>query len=434
MRMLTALLLTAAIATTPEQAALADYAAQPVADQPYLRYLSAQHTPQREHEWWGQALAFAVPSASRAVVLDHQIPVEVAPALWRINLKSLDWDWRDFNTVLERYPYEENNPDRPLLVVRADWLVFELSDTTESQAYYLLLYGSQRIPKTRDEFFGFWSVDLANQPKFGFGMIEERSGVAHQRVRWLEAFESPAGYAWETKDVLRVEDGSDPLAAPDGKFKFDGSELIVGIPKVSLKYRTRGALQAYFLAAGNGARVEEAPVDLVEDHSRFKNQTAIRTSGSCIQCHEKGIINPTQNGLVQILSEGVTLKVYSKEKQEAIERFHLTDSAKEIARNQQDYLLAIHACNGLSGAQNVKTYRWAIQRYDVDLTPQRAALELYCRPEELQNALAYASLNKVDIGVRLAGLAHGRTIPRFAWEQDYAEAEAVLRVWRLRTQ
>jgi hypothetical protein len=43
---------------------------------------------------------------------------------------------------------------------------------------------------------------------------------------------------------------------------------------------------------------------------------------------------------------------------------------------------------------------------------------------------AYASANQIVIGNRLAGLAHGRKIPRNQWESDYLKAEAMLSVWQ----
>jgi hypothetical protein len=64
----------------------------------------------------------------------------------------------------------------------------------------------------------------------------------------------------------------------------------------------------------------------------------------------------------------------------------------------------------------------AITRYNADVTLERAAAELACDPVQLRNALAFASARYINIGNRLAGLAHGVAVPRTQWKQDYLKA------------
>jgi hypothetical protein len=424
------LLLVAAICTLPfeeRHAAWADCVAQPVADQPYTRYLTLSAIPLGQRPLWSQAMKFAVPSASKELILDHQIPYRVEGTnLYRINLKRLGWSGKDWDKVIEKYPYSDQKYP---LIVRADWLVYQLADTRDSDAYYRLLYGGASIPKTDADFLKFWGVDAAQQRGQQFGWVETKSQVSKQDVRYVERFNARGMALWRTKDVFKVERQTDPLENLDGNFKHDGRELIAQVPKLSLETGKRGALQVYMLANGQGGTVNEAPVRLVEDYGRTLGQSAIVNNSSCVTCHIRGMNFPTENGLKALITAGVELKTYDYDKQEAIEAFHLSDSAKELKRNCEDYETAVEACNGLSGPQNAQCYKFCLSDYLADIDLERAAAEAYTTPEELKLALSYASEKYAVLGNRLSGLVHGRTVPRNQWEQDYYSVQVYMQKW-----
>jgi hypothetical protein len=425
-----------AVLPADADAARRDVQRFPPEDQAYQRYLSTGHIPERQRAEHVNALKFAVPSASRETLLDRQVPQRVGTSnVYRVDLRSLGWDYRDLNKVLKDYPYAYNDPYQPLLTLRADWLVYELADTTESTAYYDLLYGV-KTPKTRDEFLKFWGVDKSQQDDLSLGWIETKSQVSKQGTRFIQRFISNRGAAWVTQDVLRIERGSDPLEFPDGVFKHDGEESIAVTPKVSVRLRTRGAAQVYFLSNGEGKRVEEAPVDLVEDSLRtIRKQTAIITNGSCVGCHTKGLNLPSENGIESLILQGVQFYAADKDKQEFAERFHLGTKGllKEIQRSNEDYATFVEACNGLSAEQNALTYRNVLRDYEAPLNLWRAAYELGATDEELRNALAYATASKIDLGPRFSVLAHGtEIIPRTVFAEGYLKAYALLQRWRER--
>jgi hypothetical protein len=404
-------------------------------DAAYQRYLSTGHIPAGQRNAHVAALQFAVPSASRETLLDRQIPQRVGTSnVYRIDMRDLGWDWRDLNKILERYPYAYNDPHRPLLTLRADWLVYELADTTESDAYYRLLY-SAKVPKTRDEFLAFWGVDKKQQRGLELGWIEADSQVSKQGTRFIQRFISNRGSVWLTQDVLKIERGTDPLEFPDGVFKHDGEESIAVTPKVSVKHRTRGSAQVYFLSNGQGKRVEEAPVDLVEDSLRtIRKQTAIITNGSCVGCHTKGLNLPSENGIESLLIQGVQFYSTDKDKAELVERFHLGTKGllKEIERSNEDYAVFVDSCNGMTAEANAANYRDVLRDYEADLTLERAAYELGATDVELRNALAYATAAKIDLGPRFSVLAHGDQIPRTVYAEGYLKAYELLKLWRQR--
>lgn len=418
-----------------EVAAAKEHRAQfPASEQGYHYYITTSTVPVNEREGVIKSLAFMVASTSRQPLVEYCTPQRVTETLYHIDLRQVRWDYRDWITILKRYPYYAGRTWA--LVVRADWLLVELSDANGSDAYYRLLYG-KAIPRTMADFRKFWRVEDKTK-SLQFGLVEGKSGVAKQRTRWLENLPVLRGYYWQTKDTLKLDEGSDPLQNLDGKFHYDGQEAILGIEKISQKTGKRGTLQVYLLAQGNrdrataDKRVEKADGDLVEDYTRFRGLAQIRTAGSCIQCHAIGINEPTLNELRNIIQIGVDVYATPKAAQEALELFHLSDTGKEIKRNQEDFADGVAMVNGLAPEENIEGFKKAVSDYDADLSLEDAAREVYATAEDLKLALAYASQvggNKI-VRSRLAALAHGKKVPRKAWEQLWRQAYIAIQIWR----
>lgn len=424
---LSAIIVAAIALGAPSDAAVrADWAAH--GQDPALRYLSLDAVPNREK--WEQVIKYQIPAASRAENIDRQVPQRVGQSnAYRIDLSHLHWDTADFSKVLESYPYAVNDPDYPQLVVRGDWLVWQLADTKNSKAYYTLLYGSKSIPKNTKEFLAFWGVG-EDQTGARFGWVEGQSQVALQQIRFVEHFIGRAGRSvWLTKDVAKVDQKTDPLEYLDGNFTHDAEEAIAQFVKSSARYQIRGSAQAYGLFNGKGEVQHVAPVNIVEDFNRTLGSPELTNNASCVTCHDAGMKDPTSNNLKDVLKLGEQLYSWNKETAEQIEDFHLSDSATTLQRNNQDFASFVTACNGLGPAENSKVYRLALKDYRSELTLQRAATELYCSAEDLKLALAYASANKIIMPARVVGLAHGQKIPRTSWEGFYLQTADILRRW-----
>lgn len=310
-------------------------------------------------------------------------------------------------------------------MIRADWLTVQLADANESPAYYELLLG--KVPATRDEWLSLLGVDKQADPLLRFGMIEENSGVAKQKTRWLESFPTLAGYAWGTRDALKITPENDPLEHPDGQFKHDGEEWIVGIPKLSLTTRTRGVLQVYLLSNGDGKRVDKAPVDLVEDATRFRGTAEIRNPGSCVQCHGDGLNKPTENGVERYILSGAELYALGRNELAEVEAFHL--GRVSLDRDNADYQSIVTALTGLDGEDASAAFRRAVDRYDKPLRLPDVARELGVAEVAAKNAIANQTGQGKPLAARLAGLAYGRTIPREAFEDRHAELRRIVDEW-----
>jgi hypothetical protein len=370
------------------------------------------------------ALAFVVASTSRQDNLDYCRPVQVTDTLWRIDLAWLKWSVADWNHLVAKYPYHPQGLEKSTLV-RADWLVLQLTDQTETDAYLRFVFG--KIPLTRDEALKLLAVDF--NPTFRFGLIQGDSGVSVSGTRWIENRPISRGYAWGTRDVLQLDGDSDPLERPDGGFVHDGEEWIVGLPKFDPATGFRGALQCYFLANGQGAIVARAPVDLVRDHREFRGFAEIRNPGSCIDCHDSGINPVGPNQLTEIIKSGV--EAYADyANYQAIEAFHFSQLDREVNRNNEDFQGAALLACGEPSAEASLYVKQVVEAYDAPVTLEQAAAEVYSEAVELKRALALGSATGYSLGACLSALAHDGAVPREAFEENYVAVRAIAEHWR----
>lgn len=429
MTVLVAILILAAVPADVADAA-ADRAQYPASEWPYLYYVSSRHLDGELKDQTEAALAFVVASASRQPILEKCVPVRVADGLYRLSLRDLQWDAHAWSRALIKgYPYGRH-PGKSSLVIRADWLIAELTDTTQSKLYYQLLYGRDDLD--RDGFLKFWSVNADASSHFGvITKSRAANGPSVSGIRLIENRPtSNRGSAWGTRDSAKIDKGSDPLEHLDNNFRHDAEEWLVAMPKVSLASGKRGLLLAAWLNNGAGKRQEEAPAAIVTDHAGFRGQFAIRNWGSCINCHATGLNDPGVSELRQYIAAGVDVYAQPKKLAEQIELFHLSDAGKQLRRDNEDFGQAIKIVNGLDGEDNAAAYRAAIQAYDAAVTPATAAAEVYATLAELRLAIAYYNANGGKVGARLAGLAHDKTLPRAAWEDHWYTAYLAVQAWR----
>lgn len=422
-----------AVPVSAVQAAEADYAAHLAVGEP-TRYVSQYETEPTARPVHRAVTSFQVAVASRASLLEDQIPEQLpGTQLYRIRLNGLQWNEEDVATVFARSPYVRPGNKNPL-IVRADWLIQELHDGTKSDSYYRLLYGGKNIPKTRDQYLAFWGISRDANKGLEFGQIEGQSSLnkAGTGARWIEHNYGVGREHWGTRDVFEVRAGRDPLNAPNGDFEWDGEEHFVLMQKTTTGGK-RGVMPAPILANGKGEIVQEAPAYPLEDYTRLNDSPVIRNPGCCFSCHDSGAQPTTVNAIAEVLKNGTLLYAKDRETQSFIERFHLGGVDKELTRWSADYDIACKAATGLDSQTLSRAYRQVIADYAADVTLERAAGELLVEADELRKAIGYASANKIDVGVRLAELAAGRSIPRAAWEDEYHKAESMLAVWRQAT-
>lgn len=373
---------------------------------------------------------FVAVLASREPLIDFCIPVRVSDKLLRLNLTALRWSTADWSKVAgcPSNPYTANVDQ---LIVPAGFFIDRVTDQTRSDAYFRLLFGGDKIPKTLTEFLSAaGGIDRKKQRGLEQLHVEANSGVnvTPNAARLVEFVDGLHAFAFETYDTKAPGPGADPLEQLDRNFKFDGIECFVLVPKVSTT-GVRGFFPVTALANAKEEIVAEAPVDLVIDKQQTGGFPSIRNPSSCIGCHAAS--QPlTLNALRDRLSRGVELLTYDKRRQVEIELKHLATMQAGLTAWDTGFAAALSVVNGLSPEQNSLAFSVTVANYRADVTVATAAADLFCTPAELRLSLGYASAHKLYMSNRLAGLAHDVPLPRSSFESEYLRANEILCTWR----
>lgn len=418
-----------AVAADPYAADVAAARADHASYGPSARYLWFGAIPDEPQQDAGVAMRFWLPHLSRVTPLEYQRPTLITPTLARIDLEQLGWGYETWRKLCDQYPLATFPLGTDLLMVRADWLCWVTADATRSTAYYDLLYAGIGTPKTKADFFKVWQVDQKGGEPYQLGVVidEGKSGVAF-RSRLAVYTPSPGGALWETFDSREGFGTADPLenlTGPD-KLAHDAQEMIAAIPKFDLATGERGLCQAYLLVDGKGNRVDEAPTDIVEDKSKFLGEPAIRTPGSCVQCHS-GLNGPQENSVREWIADGIELSTYQREAKEYLERFYLSKEGKLITRQNEDFDQFCLSATGLDAVDCVSAYRALVTGYDASVNLEQAAREVYARDgQELRLAIAWYSerLGPAPGVGRLASLTRPNgKVPRRVWQGDRTKGQ-----------
>lgn len=415
--------------------------ARPLEEQLHWRYFSTHNVPDELSV--EDVLAFWLPHLSQKAVLERQIPVRVGETkMYRIDLRGLGWTIKQWIKLNEENPYTSlGNP----LIIRAEWLIRITADAEESSAYYDLLYGKTFLkgkwvtntPANRNEFLKFWKINVDDAKGFEQAIIidEGNSGVS-LRTRTAVRRRSVTGAGWETFDSRDGVGFGDALAQIGGRLDYDASELITSIPKVLLKTGDRSNAQAYFLTDGKGKRINQADPRIVVDHTDPRIPI-IRTPGSCVRCHNVGILNPPENAVRAVIEAGVELFAKGPNFAEGLERLYLGKMAPAVKEDQERFIRFVAAVTEKKPEEISSAYAKLLAWYNSPVTLEQAALEVGTTPDEVKLAIAHffnlfqndaAQLRKM---ARLATLAHQRRVPRKIWErQTYFETLAALALWR----
>jgi hypothetical protein len=411
-----------------------------VEDYGYIYYLTLNSSP-GDLNAWQTALPFATASSSKQQIIEFCTPQQIDKTLYMIDLREMEWDWKQFHQVLKTYPYLRDKDKWLPLVIRGDWLVLNLLDTTINDAHYRLLYNNEKL--TLKDFYKFW--DAQQDASKWYGIPEPDSGVSRAKKRWvINVGTSNRTYLWSTADYVKITKETDPIGNPTYPFEImpkkpnhDGDEHIAGMPKFSLKKQLFGSLQAYLLTNGKGnQRVEEAPGTLVKGDGSFRGYTSITTFGGCLNCHKEGLRVTSGNDLVRHLTpkDGNAppiVAAYQKEKSIEITKFNLHSPLFDFQTNNQLYTSGCELVTGHSPKKMTSLILQAIKSYDEDVTTEQAAKEIGTSVEELIFAMAYynATYPQDFLTPRFTDLTNLEPIPRTTWEEIYTQVYKAYLIW-----
>lgn len=436
MRTLLAMVAAAMLATIAAAqdgaAAMEDRLSHPPGDQWRFYYVStATALNDVERACQETALKLIVPTLSRQPVLERCLPEQIGPTLWRLDLANLRWTLEDWKALVYRYPY---HPSKHPLVVRADWLLIQLTDATEGDFYYRFLFGKR--PANKAEVFA--SFGVSDDPSFAYGLIAGGSPVSQTGVRRVTSLPILRGWSYQTEDVVDLSGDRDPLRAPIGPYHSDGQELLVASPKISLSggpngEGLRGVMLTGFLFDGQGRTIDKADTALVEDYTKTRGFSHIVAGISCFSCHAQGPNGPASNVLRDAIASGVKAKVYQYGDDEKIEAFHFGELETQLERERFDLCRIVELATGANAAEAVDAFRASCDCYDADVTLERLAAENYITASELELAVGWMNANRVDVGGWIPAAIYApekARIPRELVEEFATRLEAGIHSWR----
>ena len=229
--------------------------------------------------------------------------------LLAIDLRNYGWTTWHWDQLMSQYPYGlkavgessrvgqrvYNAVGTRIPYMRADWFIYYAS---RPPLYHTLL----NIPHNAKSLEARLGVNIyqnfVNNNLMRAAFDGLASGVSRQN-RMVERHEPNAGtrYFWKSYDIksdgaaTRPGDFTRSPLGPEfeeiegrqlGMFEHDGGEIIYSLPN---------GLQAYMLVDGKDQRINEGPLDVVQDPNQHSGTPAIVNGISCMGCHDDGMIS-----------------------------------------------------------------------------------------------------------------------------------------------
>lgn len=366
---------------------LADLVTLPEAERPFTRYVAIPH--------WGNDKWVAAINYGNNTAISHARVIQLGQPIangWmmRVNLARLVPDRvrlaktiATWDALAVRDPYlhipEQNSgakvavlaptidPEQAKLlagttlsvgaVYRADWLLAQMLDTIDGRQYYEFRQVNRKPEKgsALDNWLSERGVFLSTTSKVGgerrFAMLA--SDVAAYKPRRGDILPTLSGgicsITYDNFDADR--DAKKHPMRNLLEFQHDGSEIISALPNGMLDY---------LLADGQGNIVDEAPPNLVRDHTIPAPHTArLRPAISCISCHslqgEDGwrrvrndVLSAINTGRLNVFADFADIGSTSEEVVDKLAGLYALDVEQAdgiLARARRDHNNAVAQCS-----------------------------------------------------------------------------------------
>jgi serine/threonine-protein kinase len=364
-------------------------------------------------------------------------PIDTQKTLFAIDVSDLGWDRRNlWDEVLKQYPYgltHKYDSDAKVQnlatavakatgtevpCVRADWFIVNAS---RPPLYHTML----DLPKDVADLEKGLNVDIptAFEKSEMVRAAFLTSGVSKQN-RLIERIATRYGAYWKSYDFdKKLQQGAGDLLHfplgpvfkdnpfPKQAFKQAGGEIVFNLPN---------GLQGYLLVNAKGGRIDEAPVNIVEDPDQTSGTSVIVNGLSCMHCHTTGMKRPTSEDVLRTRS-AVTGDALAK-----LQKLHPDTPTMEkfYRKDEVRFLVALDKATGsflrtpAEKGKAVQEFKEPIgevtRRYFGEVSLDEAARELGIdNPQALKRVVAQSSrLQRLG----LAPLADGTAIKRDGWE------------------
>ncbi len=394
-------------------------------NRPYARYFTTTHLynagegPEtlRAAE---VALSKLVNSLSWGFTIINPEPIDPQRTIFYIDLRDYEWDLRAAWTQIEdAYPYRIDfdttihaDLQRKLVglqqgtvsevpFVQADWF---LATASLPPLYHDIL----GLPETERELERDLGIDVARNLQRAPGISVWRAGTNDSGVsnhnRVVERHTFRYGAYWKSHDFAGSAEAQNIFTHPLS-FERDGGEVIFNLPN---------GLQAYYIADGQGNRIDVAPTAIVSNPAA--NDPAVRNGLSCIGCHTEGM---------KTFEDGVRAAILqtarpSYDKEQAL-RLYVEKTVMDdlVVQDSARYEEAVEKTGGVSGGiEPVHLFHEAFQG------PLDAAHAATAIGMEMESFLAKVRSEPSLQNLGLAGLLSGGNVKRDVWESNFSELVA----------
>ena len=324
-----------------------------------------------------------------------------------------------FDLVLLEYPYATIAPDsddfdqleselfgatkqvRPIPFVRTDWFC---SVVLQPPLYHDLL----QLPRTLEELESILNVDSQDNVSTNLAI---RAGLTVSGVsrnnRIVERHPQRDGYYYASRDFASNL-GSENILRDPIDFRASGGEMIFRLPN---------GMQGYYVADGQGRRLDAAPTSIVVD--KFASDRVVRNGLGCIRCHRAGIkdFRDSVRDVVAALPGNPGF-----DRRKALELYPTRETWDDIiARDKRLFEKAMS--NIASGSAQREPVSVVTSEYlEGTLSVQEAAAELGVSHDDLRASCRAPGFTRLG----LAPLASGGVIRRDAWEDNFDAAVELL--------
>lgn len=445
----------------------------PPGDRSYVRFLSYYHLEEQPESLKKhvQVMRFWINNLHRESDVEFPKEVPGSASLFWIDLRDYGWNSDAWSSATQNEPYFNEisvNPGYALTlreasgvkqdqkkfrvdsIIRGDWFIRETCEQDRSQAYFDLLFAAERFaggkkvtvewkggewngqylkpgtyyyetsakknfPANEQDFEKIFGVDLIRgfikQTKLNLqhGAVVEGGemgvSIVSRQNRLIERTAGPIGWYYKTYDVKETTGRRDFAETLQKDFEFDAGEILARLP---------GGGQAGLLVDSKGTVLTVADNRFANDSSDYRYDTRVRNYGSCVVCHESGIIRP-QNLIEQMLKAGIDIRFKDKKEARDARSFFLNWDIK-LTHEQEDYSTFLKRTSGFLPGQNSTAFKEVRELYDSPVDLAKAAREAGISPNGFE--LIAAKSTKA----RLTNLVRGIKMPRRTWEVDgYSE-------------
>ena len=395
----------------------------PSFDRAFARYFTMTHLYNAGEtldilQEYRNGLSKLINSLSWGSAVTNPQPIDPQGTILYIDLRHYEWDANDGWTTIEaEYPYHisfdapaqtalkaqltrlqgEMKADIPS--IHADWFIAQAS---LPPLYHDLL----SLPLTDRGLETRLEVDVIRNLQNAPGVRVWRAGTNNSGVsnnnRVIERHTSRYGAYWKSYDFAGSV-GTQNIFNHPLSFTHDGGEVIFNLPN---------GLQAYYLVNAIGARLDEAPINIVSNPAA--SDPTVRNGLSCFGCHTEGM--KTFEDQVRPVIESKTSPTYDKA--QAL-RLYVEQSEMDtlLQEDMEKYKEALEATGGaFDDIEPISRFHEMFQA-EVDAAYAAAVVGLETEP--------FLEKIRENTGLQNAGLlvldsANG-SVKRDAWTSNFRD-------------